>query len=97
KINKCINHLSTVENFNIDTLKEESKYIDDLYKVRNEIVHNSGILTKKLNKLNIKKLKGSIGGVIEISFEFLDFYLQKIKLFFNKLKDLVAEFISKNA
>ena len=96
KIEKCIEHLSTVENFNMNVLIEESKSIGILYKVRNEIVHNNGMLTKKVLQLNIENLKGSIGGVIEISFEFIEFYLQIITVFFEKLKLQVSVFMSKN-
>ncbi|MGI2188306.1 hypothetical protein ACROAG_15060 [Shewanella oncorhynchi] len=96
KINKCIDHLSTFENFNMDMLTEESEYIRILYKVRNEIVHNNGIVTKKLQRLNIDGLKGSLGFVIEISYEFLGFYLNIIKTFFEKLKLQVSEFMIKN-
>lgn len=97
KIEKCIEHLSIVENFNMKTLIEELKSIGILYKVRNEIVHNNGMLTEKFQQLNIANLKGSIGGVIEISFEFIEFYLQVITVFFEKLKPQVSVFMSANA
>lgn len=95
KIKKCISYLSKIEQFNMNLLNEEIDRIHNLYKVRNEIVHNNGVLSKKLQKLNIPKLKGSIGGIIEIEFDFLDFYLEILKTFFEKLKCQVSQFISK--
>ena len=97
KINKCIEYLTVVENFNIGEVKEELDNINILYKVRNEIVHNNGMLTEKLQRLNIAHLKGSLGSIIEISFEFMNFYFKIIIRFFEKLKHLVTEFMSKNA
>lgn len=97
KIEKCIDHLSTVENFNMNALIEESKSIGILYKVRNEIVHNNGVFTKKIQQLNIANLKGSIGSVIEVSSEFIELYLQIITVFFEKLKHQVSVFMNRNA
>ncbi|MDO7084756.1 hypothetical protein WNY51_00180 [Pseudocolwellia sp. AS88] len=95
KIHKCIEHLSVVENFNMDDLKEELDHISILYKVRNEIVHNNGMVTEKLYRLNLPHLKGSFGYTIEINVDFMDFYLKIIKIFFEKLKIQTTEFIGK--
>ena len=51
------------------------------------------MVTEKLHRLNVAHLKGGSGCIIEISVDFMRFYFEIIKMFFEKLKIQTTEFM----
>lgn len=101
---RALNYLTKVVTFEFDNIGKERSYISNVNKLRNQIVHNGGLLPVNENDhLNTfvsqnAQLSGMAGHRVNIHSEFITELIDILLSFFNKLDLEVQSFIqSKNA
>ncbi len=101
-IERAFLYLSKIADFDLSKMGCEMPYIKNVNVLRNQIVHNGGLLPKdvehKLNKFVLKNstLSGKPGNNVSLSYEFISEFIKLLIEFFDKLDKEIQKFINRS-